>query len=265
MAWREDAVFTKLRILRYLKIGSKHTRVELQTLAEEGTFEEFKVVPLCGKKDGAGAATGAAGDENVMLFERNAFEYHIIGTQTIVSPVLVASGLNVGMDQTDNDGVEITQGILAGQKHAYTVGTDEPFYFKCEFSIATVAGTDDCLVGFRKAEDYQAGPDAYDEWAALNVIAGNINIETELNAGGTDTTDTTDDWADAETHTLEVLVDKGGVVTFRIDDAAPTVTAEYTFDSGEVVVPFFLMIQANASQTGVVALTQWECGLQSNR
>lgn len=267
MGWREDAVFGKITAERDILLGQnpRLSATSLQRFLARGTFEDFRVAPVCVKKDGAGAATGAAGDENVMMIGENMFEYHIIGTQTIVSPVLVAAGLNIGMDQADNDGVEITQGILARQKHAYVVGTDRAFYFRVKFTIAVVAGTDDCLVGFRKAEPYQAGPDAYDEWAALNVIEGNINIETELNAGGTTTTDTTDDWADTEQHTLEVRVDHAGAVTYLIDDAAPTVTAAFSFDSGEVLVPFMLVIQANAAQTGALTLQEWECGYLSAR
>lgn len=265
--WEDIALGTaRIRTLRLgTGLGTKldTTIARLNQLAQNMTREDFESQPIVSKALGIGGApTGTAGDENLMMFEDNIFEYHIIGTQTIVAPVHTAAGLNIGMDQTDNDGVEITQGITSRSRAAFVVGTDGSFYAKCQFSIATVAGTDDCVFGFRKAEAYQAGPDAYDEWAGLNVIAGDIKIETELNAGGTDTTDTTDDWADGETHTLEVYVSAAGVVTFKIDGAAPTVTAAYTFDDGEVVVPFLLMIQANAAQTGVVALKYWECGLQ---
>lgn len=266
MGWREDAVFGKVTVEKGLWLGQNPRRqVKNQRLLEEGTFCEFDAAPVCVKKDGAGAATGTAGDENVMMIGPDMFEYHILGTQTIVSPVQVASGLNIGMDQTDNDGVEITQGILAGSKHAFTVGTDKSFYFRAKLNIAVVAGTDDCCIGFRKAEDYQATVDGYDEAAFLNVNAGNIEIETILNGGATSTTDSTDDATDATDLELEVRVDHAGAVTYLIDGAAPTVTAAFSFDSGEVVVPFLFLIQATASQTGVVLLKEWECGFLSAR
>jgi len=225
------------------------------------TFEEFETNPLTAKV-GGGAAGGTAGDTNVLALEDNIFEYHVKGTQTITAPSLTSAGLNVGMDQTDNDGVEVSQGITSRSRGAFVVGTDAAFYAKCKFSIETVAGTDDCAFGFRKAEAYQANIDDYDEMACLNAISGNITIETILNGGETTATDTTDDWADAETHTLEIYVSAAGVVTYKIDGTAPTTTAAFTFDDGEVVVPFFFMLNANSSQAGVIALQEWEAGLQ---
>ncbi len=239
----------------------KNDEIKQTKLNRRFTFEEFQSNPIT-SKIGGGAATGTGGDENVMQFEENNFEYHILGTQTILAPSLVATGLNVGMDQTNDDGVEIGQGITAKSRAAFVVGTDAAFYAKCKFSIGTVAGTDDCAFGFRKAEAYQANIDDYDEMACLNVISGDINIETILNGGETTTTDTEDDWADGETHTLEVYVSAAGVVTYKIDGVAPTTTAAFTFDAAEVVVPFFYLLNADAAQAGQVVLQEWEVGLQ---
>ncbi|MHA1288243.1 MAG: hypothetical protein ACTSPB_12640 [Candidatus Thorarchaeota archaeon] len=219
----------------------------------------FKVQPIAIQSDGT-FASGTAGETNVMILPDMNFEYNIKGTQDIILPQLAATGLDVGMDQTDNDGVEFTVGISAISPAAFVVGTDA-FYAKLKFSITTVAGTDDCAFGFRKAEAYQANFDDYDELASLNVISGNITLETILNGGDTTTTDSTDDWVDAETHELEVRVDIDGVVTYRIDGVAPTTTAVFTFDDTEVVVPFFFMLQANAAQTGALVLKHFECGL----
>lgn len=209
-----------------------------------------------------GAPVGATGDENMLQWPEGSLEYHILGTQTILAPVPVATGLNIGMDQTDNDGVELCAGILASNKLAFTVGTDAAFYAKMRFSIATVAGTDDCVFGFRKVEAYQANVDDYDEMAALNVNAGNILNQTILNGGDTDATDTTNNWADAGIHEITVLVSAAGVVTYKIDGVAPLVATAFTFDTGEVVVPFMFMLQANAAQTGALVLEHFECGYQ---
>ena len=164
MAWREDAKITRLRAERLFVGKGTGLEVDAQRMYKRGTFEEFRSAPLLAGKAG-GAATGTAGDENIMCIGDSMFEYHILGTQTILGPQLVAAGLDIGMDQTANDGVEITQGILARQKHAFTVGTDGAFYLKVKFTIADVSGTDDCAVGFRKAEAYQANIDDYDEMA----------------------------------------------------------------------------------------------------
>lgn len=207
------------------------------------------------------APTGATGDENIMVMPEGTLEWHVLGTQTILAPVLVATGLQVNQDATANDGIEICGGILACNKLAFTVGTDPAFYAKLKFSIADVSGTDDCAFGFRKVEAYQANIDDYDEMAALNVISGDIKIETILNGGDTTTTDTTNNWADTTTHELEVRVSAAGVVTYKIDNLTPLTVAAFTFDDAEVVVPFFYMLN-DTDLAGNIVLTHFECGPQ---
>ena len=232
--------------------------------SKQGNFMEldFDSVPAYSSKAAAHAApTGTGGDENIMVMPEGTLEYHMLGTQTLLAPLLVATGLDVGLDQTDNDGVEICGGILASNKLTFTVGTDPAFYAKLRFSIADVSGTDDCAFGFRKVEAYQANIDDYDEMAALNVISGNVTIETILNAGATTVTDTTEDWADAAEHELEVRVSAAGVVTYKFDDGTPATVAEFTFDDAEVVVPFFYFLHAS-DVAGAIVLTHFECGPQ---
>ena len=228
------------------------------------TFEEFESQPMT-SKIGGGYAGGTTGDENAMKFESNIFEYHILGAgQTITAPSLSSTGLNVGMDQTNDEGIEMSQGITSRSRSAFTVATDLPFFFKLRFTIPVVAGTDDCARGFRKAEAYQANIDDYDEMACLNVISGNITIETILNDGTTATQDTGNDWADAETHNLEVRVSSTGAVSYLIDGVSPTVLpTTFSFDASEVVIPFFYFLHANASQAGAITIVSWECGPQS--
>jgi hypothetical protein len=247
---------------RFLRApGYMDNRIRMRKLDRRSVHTYFETRPLAAKANGAGACTGTAGDTNIMAFPwGNVFEYHIKGTQTIVCPVIGTNGLDVGLDQTDDDGVEVTMGITALSPLAFVVGTDPAFFVRLKFSIADVSGTDDCAVGFRKAEAYQAAIDNYDEGAFLNVISGDIKIETILNNGATTTTDTTDNWADGETHTLEVHVSAAGVVTYKIDGDAPTTTAAFTFDSGEVVVPFFYYLHTT-DVAGAIELIEFECGL----
>jgi len=225
-----------------------------------GTLCFFNSGPVTSKKTG-GAATGTAGDENNMIVDGQNFEYHILGTQTIVAPKIVAGGLDINMDQTDDDGVEITRGITARNPEAFTVGTSPAFYARCEINVEDVSGSDDCAFGFRKLEAYQAAIDNYDEMAALNLISGTVTIETILNGAATTSTSTTDTVADGATVVLEVYVSAAGVVTYKIDGAAPTVTAAFTFDTGEVVIPFLYLLNAT-DVAGVVSVARWESGLQ---
>jgi len=250
---------------------------------ERFVHEEFRDIPFASESENSSAGPGVAtGDVNNVYSGRNHFQYHVLGAgQTIDGPVKTSGGWNISQDLTDDEGVEYTLGneypentvisnVAGATRGTFTVGTDAPFYFALKFTIADVSGTDDCLVGFRKAEAYQTGPDAYDEWAALNVISGDINIETELNGGGTTTTDTTDNWTDGQTKTLMVICDSDGSLSqdgtvgkcyYFIDGLAPTTdaTTRYKFDSGEIVIPFFFMLHATTSP-GINTLKLWESG-----
>lgn len=227
-------------------------------------YENWTQIPITAAKAG-GATSGTA--TNVLYTPNLYLEYQPKGTQTILAPVVVSvsegiSALNIGMDQTDNDGVELCAGILNSNPMAFKIGEDAAFFLRVRFSIEDVSGTDDCAVGFRLAEAYQANIDDYNDMAVLNVISGDINIETILNGAATVTTDTTDNWADNATHQLEVFVSNSGVVTYTIDNVAPTVTAAYTFRDGIYVVPFMFFLNAT-DLAGQVNILEWECGFQS--
>lgn len=231
---------------------------------ENYQYENWKSIPITAAKAG-GATSGTATN---LLYTPNLYlEYQPQGTQTILAPVVVSvsegvSALNIGMDQTDNDGVELCAGILNSNLMAFEIGSAAAFFFRVRFSIQDVSGTDDCAIGFRLAEAYQANIDDYTDMAVLNVISGNIDIETILNGAATVTTDTTDNWADGETHQLEVFVSSTGVVTYTIDNVAPTVTAAYTFTTGLYVVPFIFFLNS-ADLAGAVNILEYECGFQS--
>lgn len=225
-----------------------------------------------------GDPTGTAGDVNTLFSGRgHQFQYHVLGTQTILAPKRVAGGLDITQDLTNNDGVEYTLGcedpantvISALSRGTFTVGTDKPFGFSLKLLITDVSGTDDCAIGFRKSEAYQANVDDYDEAAAVNIISGDIKIETILNNAATTTTDTTLDWADAATKTISVYCDSDGslwgtprAVYYEIDGAKPTAvpTTQFRFDSGEVVIPFFYFLNDTDVAESTV-LVEWESGL----
>lgn len=228
-------------------------------LSSRNVIETFRSQPVVVQDDGT-VASGVDAENNVMAFEKNAFRLHNLGTQTIIVPVLEAAGLEIGRDKTDNDGSELSMGILARSPGTFVIGTDA-FYAKCSFVIADVSGTDDCVFGFRGIEAERPNFDDYLDAAGLNVILGAIKIETILNNAATTTTDTTNTWVDGASHTLEVYVAKTGAVTYKIDGVAPTVTAAFTFDSGDTVMAFFYFLQAT-TLPGKVNISRWEVGLQ---
>jgi hypothetical protein len=197
---------------------------------------------------GAQLVDGSAGDTTLHQYA-DGFEctlYPIVA-QDNDAPAMATTGADYAYEQDDDDGIEwrMSDNTCKGREgiDRFTVGR-QAFSAELEFSIEDVSGTDDCAFGFAKVEAHAAAIDNRDESAVLNVISGDINIETILNGGATTTTDTTDNWADTEVHSLKVLVSKAGAVTYKIDGAAPTTTAAFSFDIGEVVTPSFYLLQA---------------------
>lgn len=202
-----------------------------------------------------GVPTGAQGDINAIRFNDASLNYAILGAggQTKIVPTWGAAGLTLDLDAADNEGAEYSAPIATNSNKQFVVGKQE-FSLIVKGSIADVSDTDDCAFGFRKKEAYQANIDDYDEMAVLNVIAGDIKIETILNNGATTTTDTTLNWADAETHELELRVDINGLVRFYVDsvDKTSVQTTNFSFDAGEVVIPFAYVLNAAASAPDVI-------------
>jgi hypothetical protein len=207
---------------------------------------------------GGGAASGTAGDKNVLRTGNPwaaEHEYGIIGTQTIVSPVTTLTptgygGLDVTLDETLADGVEIafgsSLGAIARGKLAFKIGTDRPFFARLRVYLADVSGGI-VYFGFRKVEAFQATSlVTYTDYATLGLNAdlGDIVSATQVNTGGQVTTDTTLNWVDATSRELKILVGGGpgvasGVVQYFIDGDRQLAPPTFTFDAGDVVIPFF--------------------------
>ena len=192
---------------------------------------------------------GTAGDRTIHAYADglNMTFYPIVG-QAIDAPAVSTAGMNYAYDQTDNDGFQIvmSDSVVKGREgiDRFTVGK-QAFSAELEFSIGDVSGSDDTFFGFAKVDVHRAAIDDCDEMAGMNVISGDITIETILNNAATSSTDTTDNWADAETHKLKVSVSAAGAVTYKIDGVAPTTTAAFSFDAGEVVTPTLYVLQAS--------------------
>jgi len=198
---------------------------------------------------GAQAIDGTAGDTTLHSYADGLeMTLYPIVAQDNDRPTPSTSGMDYSYEQDDDDGIELrmSDNTVKGREGVdrFTVGK-QAFEAELTFSIADVSGTDDCAFGFAKVEAHAAAIDNRDESAVLNVISGDIKIETILNGGSTSVTDTTDDWADGETHALKVKVAKDGAVTYQIDGAAPSTTATFSFDIGEVVTPSLYQLQAS--------------------
>jgi hypothetical protein len=229
----------------------------------ETTYIEFRSNPVCMKNDGT-AVGGATGETDIMCVDGYTFEYFILGAgQAIKIPTMTDDGLNVRLDESDDEGVEMGEGITSRCKSAFTTNTDA-FYIKVKFKIETVANLDICAVGFRLKEAYNADMYAYDTYTGLNVNNGTINEIEELNGANAAEVDTGETWADGATHTLETRIAADGVVTWFLDGTAITnqgTTCVFTWSDNDTVIPFFHIL-GDANAGCEVELISWECGIQ---
>jgi len=208
------------------------------------------------------ACSATAGALNIMHFGNGLKTSFIPIVGQTIAPTMDAASLDIGCDQVDNDGLEMTGGGMYGSTgRAFIIGNDPAFRFCATVAVEDVSGTDDFHVGFRGQEAFTATFDDYNDLASIGPISGNITIATILNNGATTTTDTTDDAADAATVAYCVLVSGAGVVTYTINGVAPTTTAAFTFDDGDSVVPFIHYLQAS-DLTGEIDVTLWEVTYQ---
>lgn len=245
---------------------------KFSTKLRKYTYTTFQAQGAYSAPNGYGNPTGTAGDSNVGLIPAQLggslpIEYFIMGTQTLLAPAFSATGLDFSLDQTNNDGVQVAFGGRSARgKHAYTVGSEPlPFFARLTFKLSDVSGSDDCAFGFFKNQAGTANFDDYTDAAVLNMISGDIKIETILNNAATVTVDTTQDWADAATHTLEVEVAMDGTAKFFIDAAFPTVTkTNFVFDTGDVILPMWFYMQ-DATSPGTAEFTLFESGYRIPR
>lgn len=226
-------------------------------------FDNFQVNPITSAV-GGGAATGVAGDNNVLYTAFGQYEWNVIGTQTILAPKLDTYGLNLVQDNTAGDGIELCMGQTALSPLAFTIGQDAAFFLQAVFQVQDVSGANPLIIGFRKVAAFNATLSSYTDFVAIGIVgtAAKIQTETQLNTGGVVTTDSTQTATDGTAFQLKIMVSATGVVTYQYNYATPTVVAAFTFDSGDVVIPFIRFTEA-ADITTQAATNYVECGFQS--
>lgn len=250
------------------KLNKREAKLAEAILYNENIDDDFSSALVISNMDNDGTVyTGATGETIGMHSGRAQYECYqaAVAAAAVVTPFQSADGLEL-KPVAAADALEISNGTTALSRAAHVVGSfvdpDKEVYFKIKMKIDDISDVTEIFCGFRKAEAYQADPDSYDEMAAFNIGKdgdGQIEIHTILNNAATAETDTTEtDWADAGEHTLEIRVKNNGVTKFYYDGAEPTVTTAFTFDSGEVILPFVHM----NSETGDpgVSISEWKVG-----
>lgn len=238
---------------------------------------------------GGGAATGTAGDNNVLITRNGLYEWNVIGTQTILAPKLIQygsagantpalSGLNLVQDATAGDGIELgfgarvtnpaTSAVQNPNPYSFVIGQDAAFAMTAQFTVEDASGTNPLIIGFRKCQAFDATLSNYTDFVSIGIVGtanpNTIKIQTNIGSAGVVTTDTTQTWADNAVHSLSILVSSAGVVSYQIDSLPPTVipTLTYTFTSGICVIPFVRFTEA-ADVTAYAVMSNLQMGYQS--
>lgn len=173
-----------------------------------------------------------------------------------------ADGLDIGSDQTNNDGVEMIGGGLYGTTgRPMFPGVDPAFRFCATVIIEDLSGTDEFWVGWR---DNVGGPNAtfnaYNSYAVVGVdnTTGDIHVETEDDGVGTTTTDiAVSAWVESEATEFCSLVSADGVVTHTVDGDSDAAEPSYTLDNGEAVYPFIHYLHAGDVADEII-IESWE-------
>lgn len=224
--------------------------------------------------------TGAPFQNTVEMFQTTA--------QTLMPAVQAAKGLEIGLDEVDNESVEyVLGGLRASNPLGYTAGTDPGVFIKATVEFTDRSGTDQFIVGFRKNEAFAVptsflttGDAGYVDFAGIGfsgITSDLVKTMTDIgNTGSTTVTNTAFAFADAGVHTLETRI-KGRAVSYYINGAllgsliskngvGTAITAQqtlsgaaYSFTSALFLVPF-IFHRYDTNTPGTVFLRRLECG-----
>lgn len=193
--------------------------------------------------------------------------------QQDIAPDMDAAGLDIGADQTDNDGAELIGGVGGASGKPFIIGDDPAFYFCATLKVADITGIDASQIGFvevQNSEAWNADFEARNSYAgigitgtaAAGVTAEDVYIRTEDDGAGVTATDTTDDVSEGVANKFCVYVSSAGAVTYKVNNAAPTTTAAFSFDDGIAVVPYLTYLHTN-DVAGEIHVSLWEVGYQN--
>ena len=197
------------------------------------------------------------------------------GTIPATDTGTTAAGLNMQMDQdTAADlGWELTIGGPLGDGRAFTIGKHAGYIDISVFS-AEWTSYDAVSIGFRKVEPYQTGhapiiaagtgDPVYTDFATFGLQESDlIQMASDLNNGGTGTyTNSTETPTNSQNQRFRVTLSSAGVVSYLMEQngvanagtmAAPgTVPSAFTFDSGDVVIPYVFIHGKDHADTALL-------------
>ena len=242
-------------------------------------FTQQGGVPLFALTTNA-VATAADNQVDYCYINNQRFEHIQTAQNDALQYITALAGWTIPVDGTDGDGVEITNGILAGRDLSFTVGTDPAFFWACGFLVDTIAAQDVYGGGFRKQGAYvdittpSLMNSVYDDKAAIYVMdnAGDWRTTTSIGGSDTQTDITSTACANATYCYLKVLISAAGAVTYLIGQsttsfavakaaaAAPAGAVAATMTAGIIMTPYFATVSTGT--LGNIDLIEWEAGHQ---
>ena len=182
---------------------------------------------------------------------------------------IAESGINLQMDSanTDDTGIQIDCGVNAASPCKVIIGSDKGMSIEATFFTSDWSLHDCVVIGFRKIETVvngfgnvvaaETGDALYTDFAVFGVMGSTNSLQTltDLNDSGVPVlTDTTNLAVDSQNLKLKVEVNKSGTVSYyyKVNDVStsssfstPSITASFTFDSGDIIVPFITVTNTN--------------------
>lgn len=167
------------------------------------------------------------------------------------------------VDPADNEGVEFVFGSFGPDMLGAYFDEDSNLesFAEASITIADISDLDDLWFGFVVQEAYDNPPasDTFDTSAlfVISDLAGDLDIETELNGGGTLNDDAVTVWGDGETHVLKVVVGADAVEFWLDGVQVAQVNAVLNMDATDraVVVLGYTLVAASDPDVDVNHLT----------
>lgn len=238
-------------------------------------FNKFNVgAPLVSatKYDGS-AVSGTTGHTNIYNFQGGKYLYgSILGAgQTIVAPVIAATGLDFRLDAADNEGISLkgaaTDLALGTEGLDYfTVGTSPAFYAKVKLLTSDISKFDDVRFGFKIASQAHTATLAdITDYVAICVVdvAGDIQIKASVDNTEITPVDITtgEIWANDTSLTLEVRVSASGSVTYYVNGNKLSEAPASVMNSDDKVCLWLYQL-SGATGAATFIIEELECGLQ---
>ncbi|MFA7287650.1 MAG: hypothetical protein WC055_02105 [Melioribacteraceae bacterium] len=205
---------------------------------------EFFDQPLVFQDPLGAAPTGTANTLGWQMGRYTSLNRTNIGTQTIVAPVLSATGLLLDQDDTASEGSHTSANQQTLGDQSFVVGKSE------YMAVARVVAADwtdtQFLLGIRKKAVYTADYNDYTDLAAIGGAAADGDSITTfgiLNNDATVATDTAVNFADTVSSLLMIKVDiDGNVTTWANGVSYPIYSAGTTalvLDAGDEFIGFY--------------------------